>query len=430
MPVTQADLSLKSPVTSNDVPASNGGRLTNTTLLPSIFPDVTGAERAAGLVRFRKAFTKNEAGTGTLPLKYSDATLALLAAKAFFQNFSPANDRFLMKAGTPTGFQSGVVDSGWAGAGYLEANVSAGAITLQIRCENAGSVGEIFQCSSSDPTLRTVLISDVNNNIGNREFVILDQNTGVSWGAGPDTNLATLTFTSTPLQHDYKRSSINTSGNGERTATSVTETTIVCSTGNMTPDAEVGRRVRIKSASTGAGQIRRITINTTTSITIESPWTVVPTGTVVYEVLGTIGSMCVYLGDVKNSFSGFTVTCGGGRTGAFNSTSYLKLFPVGTMDDHWTILFSSPTAYTITGTYYGQIGSTYLKADTVRPVNGASYYFELDAAGWSGTWDSGDTVVFDTVSSSKALWLKEIVPAGIDPHSANSIDIGVSGDTV
>lgn len=427
MPVTQGDMSLKKSAVSNDIAAQNGGRLTDTAVPVSLFPDISGLERSAGIAgRFRKVFLKNEAGTGTLPLKYADSTLTLLSGKVFMENTSAAGDRFLIKAGTPTDVQTGVVDSGWAGTGYLEADINAGATTCQIRFEANGSVGELLQCADADATKRVVLITDYINGLGNREFVTLDQTTGVVWGAGADANRATLTFTSTPLQYAYKRNALT----ADRTADILTSTTIGYTLDNMTVGALVGRRVRIKSATTGATQVRRITANTVTTITVEYAWNPIPTGTVVYEVLKTFGCMCVAVGDVKADFNTLVATCGGGRTGAYTGTGNLKLFGVGTRDDHWTLLFSSTTAFSITGDSYGLIAGSYSKSVPVQPPNGSSYHFELGVAGWSGTWDIGDMLTFNTVSASKAIWIKQIVPAGIDPHLANGIDVGAGGDTV
>jgi hypothetical protein len=421
MAVTQGDLILKKSATTSDTAAANGGRLSDTSIAASLFPDITSAERQTGKTRFRKVFLKNLAGTGTLPLRYADAaTGTLLVAKAFLENNSPAGDYFLMKAGTATDTQSQVVDSGWAGTGYLEADAAADATTLQIRCELNGGTGELFQNGG------TVIISEYVNGSGNREFLTLDSPGGVSWGINADANLATLTFTATPLMFSYTRNALP----ANRTANILTSNTIGLTTDTMTADAHIGRRVRIVSATTGAGQIRRIVDNTATTLTVEYEWNPLPTGTVVYEILKTYGCMCVALGDVVASYANVTPTT---TSGTFTATGNLKLFSAGARDDHWTLTFTSATTYTVVGTHYGQIGAAgaYSTGTTARPVNGDSYYFEIPAAAWGGTWAMGEKLEFDTVSSSKSFWIKEVVPAtNINPHLSNSIDIGITGDTV
>jgi len=58
-------------------------------------------------------------------------------------------------------------------------------------------------------------------------------------------------------------------------------------TGNFTANAYDGLEyfVGIRSATLGAGQIRKIISNTADVLTTDSPWDVVPTGTVVYEIV-------------------------------------------------------------------------------------------------------------------------------------------------
>lgn len=413
MAVLQADLSLKKAENSSDTAAQNGGRLTDTAITESLFPDITGAERVAGLTRYRKVFFKNEAGTGTLPLKYSDAALSLIDGKIFMENFSAADDYFLIKAGTPTNVQSGLVDSGWGATGYLvNSSIAASASSgLQVQVELNGSSGELFQVGGK------VLISNYISGVGVREFLTIS---AVSWAG----SIATLAFTSTPLQNTYYRNALT----ADRTATVglCTANTIGYSGDNMTPNALVRRRVRIKSG-TGSGQTRRITSNSVTTITVGYAWTTTPDGTSVYEVLATHICNCVSVGDIKCSYAGVTVTS---ASGTFTATSNLKLFPVGARDETWTLLFSSSTAFSITGAYYGAIPGTYTISTTSRPPNGSSYYFEIVAAAFGGTFTAGDTIVFSTVSASSSAWIKQVVLAGCAAHLGNSIDLGCSGDTV
>jgi hypothetical protein len=194
----------------------------------------------------------------------------------------------------------------------------------------------------------------------------------------------------------------------------------------MTADVNVGRRVYIKSG-TGAGQWRRITANTTSTITVEYAWTVTPDATSVFEIIKTNVCMCVSVGDVGCAYNTVVKTS---TSGTFTAANNLKLFPVGTRDESWTLLFSSSTAFSITGAYIGNVAGSYNINGVARPANGSSYYFEIATGAWGGTFQAGDTVTFNTVSASKSVWIKETVPAACSPHLANSVDIGVSGDTV
>jgi hypothetical protein len=68
------------------------------------------------------------------------------------------------------------------------------------------------------------------------------------------------------------------------TADSVAAGTLTDS-GAFTIDEEIDNYVCIKSATLGAGQIRKITDNTADVLTLESNWDVTPTGTIVYEII-------------------------------------------------------------------------------------------------------------------------------------------------
>lgn len=69
----------------------------------------------------------------------------------------------------------------------------------------------------------------------------------------------------------------------EATATSVAAGTLT-HTGQFTASQWVGYYVAITSATTGAGQIRKITANTTGVLTLDRNWGITPTGTVKYAI--------------------------------------------------------------------------------------------------------------------------------------------------
>ncbi len=67
------------------------------------------------------------------------------------------------------------------------------------------------------------------------------------------------------------------------TASSATATTLVDNTKNWTPDAFIGKCIVIKTGQ-GAGQIRKITDNDTTSVTVAA-WTTQPNNTSTYAIV-------------------------------------------------------------------------------------------------------------------------------------------------
>lgn len=405
MPVTQADLKLKRSEVVGSDSTTNGGHMTTTAIGTTLFPDVTGSERSAGITRWRKVFFKNEAGTGTLPEREADPLLSLVDARMFLLNTSAAEDYFLMKAAVEkVGVQDDESDTGWSGAGELVSDIAQDDTTLDVTCEINGSAGEIFQDGG------TVLIVSG----ATREAVVLDNPGGVSWVA----NVATLTFTATPLQHDYTAVYSDT-------ADIFTDNTIGTTGAGWTVNEHVGRRVRT-TGGTGSGQRRRVVSNTTDTLVLEYGWSDAIAGDTTYEIDLTAVCQCVDLGTIECSVSTPVVTSAAGTF-----TPGITLYPIGTVDDDWTLLMSgSPVdAYTITGTKSGAQG-VFPIVDDAQPTNGASFYFKVDATAFGGTFLAGDTITFSTVSAAAAVWIKQTVPAGSAAYLANSVDIGASGDTL
>lgn len=105
-------------------------------------------------------------------------------------------------------------------------------------------------------------------------------------------------------------------------------------------------------------------------------------------------------------------------TGTFDEVTYP---PIGTskgsVDDSWTLTFTSSTNYSVTGAVSGSVGSGSVSSD-FSPTNtdAGAAYFTIPLLGWGGTWTSGDTVTFDTRPSAIGFWLKRTVPAGAASH--------------
>ncbi len=121
-----------------------------------------------------------------------------------------------------------------------------------------------------------------------------------------------------------------------------------------------------------------------------------------------IVSTMVDLGDIETSSSSWSETS---SSGTYDESTYpLTLYNVGTVTDAWTLTFSSATAFAVSGAATGSVGAG-TTAGNFKPANGASFYFELLAAGWGGTWANGETITWNTVHAAKAVWEKQISPA-------------------
>jgi len=114
-------------------------------------------------------------------------------------------------------------------------------------------------------------------------------------------------------------------------------------------------------------------------------------------------------------------------SGTYDESNYpVVVNNVGTVEDTWTLTFTSPTAFTVTGTNIGSVGSG-TKGSDFSPVNPdvgtGDYYFTISGAGWAGTWALGETITFSTHHSAKSVWIKEVVPALTSAKSNNTFKI-------
>jgi len=135
------------------------------------------------------------------------------------------------------------------------------------------------------------------------------------------------------------------------------------------------------------------------------------------------------VGDIKGAYSGFTVTSAG--DGAYDDTANpVELDNIGTIQDTFTLTFTSATAFDIAGLEAGALGSGNISSDTAP--NNASFgkpYFTLRSAGFSGTWQAGDTIEFTTSPAAAAFWYKHIVPAGAASLTANKAIVVLDGES-
>jgi len=113
-------------------------------------------------------------------------------------------------------------------------------------------------------------------------------------------------------------------------------------------------------------------------------------------------------------------------SGTYDDTTYPFLISnIGSVEDTWTLTFTSATAFTVTGTNTGSLGSG-TRSSTFSPVNPnvgtGDYYFSIRASGFGGTFAIGDTITFSTHHSAKSIWIKEVAPALTSAESANQFN--------
>ncbi|MEO5345864.1 MAG: hypothetical protein H7834_05740 [Magnetococcus sp. YQC-9] len=121
------------------------------------------------------------------------------------------------------------------------------------------------------------------------------------------------------------------------------------------------------------------------------------------------------------------------QAGSYNHTLYpLLLDHLGTIEQIWTLTFTSATQFTCVGDELGIMGSGSIAAD-FAPVNPdfGRPYFTLTGGlpPWGGTFQSGDTLTWTTHPAALPLWEKRTVPAGANSHSGNKVIVAISGES-
>lgn len=133
-------------------------------------------------------------------------------------------------------------------------------------------------------------------------------------------------------------------------------------------------------------------------------------------------------GDVAAGVSDWSETS---ATGTYDESAHpVEVNNIGCSEDDWLLTFTTSTAFTVSGTYAGELAAGDVSVD-YAPANAAEggVYFTMRAAGWGGTWQPGDTVSFSTHPASLPLWLRETVPAGAAAISASVPEVTITGES-
>jgi len=132
--------------------------------------------------------------------------------------------------------------------------------------------------------------------------------------------------------------------------------------------------------------------------------------------------------DIAASVAGFAVTSG---LGAYDTVANpITLENKSTIEEDWTLSFTSSTAFNIVGSVSGNVGSGSIAAGAA-PNNPdfAMPYFTLSSAGFSGTFAASDTLTFTTHPAALPVWVKRVVPAGSASTVSNNFVLAVEGES-
>jgi len=122
--------------------------------------------------------------------------------------------------------------------------------------------------------------------------------------------------------------------------------------------------------------------------------------------------------EIKCSVSNWVET----GAGTFDETTYPVLCDnIGTIEQTWTLTFTDPTHFTVSGDTVGAVGTGATGAD-FAPSNPAftKPYFTLYFAGFGGTWAGGNTIVFQTHPAAIGYFIYRQTPAGAGVIASSS----------
>lgn len=296
----------------------------------TILPDITPAERLAGITRMRKVFVRNMNASNEV----------LYNPKIFLKNPSPSGDIISLKKATVTDTQGTNSATRHYGACVVTANaISAGASSFAVTLER----------------------SDHNPFVTGDTIVIMQL------------NAETLAI------EDYEyHNNITVTASG--------------TTGTITLE-------------TGDQVMKNYTGTVTAASVITNSRALAPE----------------YTNPNVNSAAG---------TYTFSSTN-LYGDNIGTDDDTIVLTFTSPTAFTAASSLFGSLGAGNITSD-FAPVNTAYSRprFTLKKNGFGGVFVAGDTISFELISASFAVFFVDTVPAGISSYKGNKVGFSTTGDTM
>lgn len=103
---------------------------------------------------------------------------------------------------------------------------------------------------------------------------------------------------------------------------------------------------------------------------------------------------------------------------------------IATVEDTYTIEFTSTTAFTVTNTNSDDLGTGNITTD-LQPTNSVESlpYFTLKWEGWSGPFVALETFTLTTHPASKGIWVRQSVPAGSNSFSGDNFYIRFGGES-
>jgi hypothetical protein len=122
---------------------------------------------------------------------------------------------------------------------------------------------------------------------------------------------------------------------------------------------------------------------------------------------------------------------GSGVAAQYNNTQYpIVVNNASCIQERWALIFTSGTAFNVTGEHVGQIvtgASTGLATAPVNPNTGQPY-FTIPAAGWGSGWASGNVLRFNTYGANAPTWIIQAIGQGEATDDDYTFCLEVRGD--
>jgi hypothetical protein len=462
MAVTKGDIKFVKSATVTDT-STNGGRKGYTEVTNrqkyNLFPRVSRPERINGITRYRKQFVWN---------KNVDNETAF-GMKLYPLIPTPGGDRMYVALGTQSDRQSDIDSTyKWHGCGPLNANISAGAQQLAIA----------FEANDAHVDNNKTIILNSHILTGQTIASTVKPYDAVKWDSGqskwikeaaPDEDSEDVypygTFMGNgkvfsynvngcleylTSQNNQYTAQILATGNGSQTVFSgltithypvkVSTTSIRYTIGSVQYTATDNGSGAITGTNLSSGTVNydtgivALTFQTapdnSTNITVDytqRSWSW--SGNVctinvqeqianAYSTSNTYCSVGIEAGDIMSSLTDKTVVSASGTFDEIKPT----LYNLGTVEDTWTITFTSSTAFTCSGTVEGSVGTGSINAQ-FAPTNSnvGQPFFTIPTNAWGGTWAANDTAQFKSHPAAAALWVREVVPANTSQYSDNGM---------
>jgi hypothetical protein len=139
-------------------------------------------------------------------------------------------------------------------------------------------------------------------------------------------------------------------------------------------------------------------------------------------------SSVIDVGTVKASYEECFVTS---TAGVFDHANGIVLNGTGAIEQLWALVFTSATAFNLSGTTLGNNIATGSISTDYTYTNTAfnKPYFKLLASAFTGTFAINDVIIFTTHPASVPYWEKRIIPANSNSIANTGSRVAITGES-